>query len=210
VTFTVTSNPTITTGPPSGMTFAGSAVQVDLSNGQHGLSGGNVAAITLSYPDSVTFPQELQIYSLDPATGIWSKDFASTVNQTSHTISGFTPHFSIFAVVAGNPAAADLSTVRVYPNPYKPNGSNNDEGKPFSAGDPTSGIVFDNLPGAVSIKIYTASGRLVAQFDSSTGAGTVHWDAKNRDGRDVASGGYFAVISSPGFKEIIRKIAIIR
>ncbi|MBI3553851.1 MAG: hypothetical protein HY077_15255 [Elusimicrobia bacterium] len=210
VTLTVVSNPAITTGPPSGMAFVGSAMQVDLNNGQHALSGGALSAITLSYPDTAKFPSTFQLYSLDPATGVWSRDFASTVNLASHTVTGLTPHFSIFAIIAGNPAAPDLGSVRVYPNPYKPNGANADEGKPFGAGDPTSGIVFDRLPGIVTITIYTASGRMVAKFDSSNGAGAVHWDGKNQDGRDAASGGYFAVISAPGLKSVVRKLAIIR
>jgi hypothetical protein len=211
VTLTVVSNPTIATGCPSGYSFVGSAMEVDLGNGQHALSGGNLSAITLSYPPNTTFsPENLQIWSLDPASGQWSQDFATIVNVASHTVTGFTPHFSIFAVIAGSNVAGDLSSVRVYPNPYKPNSGNSNEGKPFDPGDPTSGIVFDNLPGVVNIKIYTISGRLVATFDSSSGAGAVHWDVANADGRGVASGGYFAVISSPGFKTVVRKLAIIR
>ncbi len=210
VTATVVVNPVITTAPPAGLSSVGSMLQIDLSNGQHQLSGGETAKLTMSYPENVTDPSTLQIWSLNALTGQWTKDFASTVDTTSRTVSGLTPHFSVFAIFAGAPAAADLSSVRVYPVPFKPNGGNPDEGKPFSAGDPTSGIVFDNLPSAVTIKIYTMTGRLVAKFDQSTGAGQLHWDVRNQEGRDVASGGYFAVISSPGYKSVVKKIAIIR
>lgn len=209
VTVTAITNPTITTAAPTGFRFIGSALQVTLSNSQTLLNG--TAAITLSYPTTILTPTDLQIYALNEATGVWSKDFESTVNVASRTITGLTPHFSIFAVIVGGASARqDLDAVRVYPNPWKPNGINPSEGKPFTDSDPTSGIVFDRLPVAVNIKIYTVRGRLVAKFDTALGVGSLHWDGVNMDGRQAASGGYFAVISAPGLKSVIKKFAIIR
>ena len=210
VTATVVVNPTVMTAPPTGETSVGSTLQIDLSNGQHQLAGGQVAMITMSYPDGVFDPTTLQIYSLDPVAGVWTKDFASTVNTASRTVSGMTPHFSVFTLFSGVSAAPDLSSVRAYPVPFKPNGTNPDEGRAFSSGDPNSGIIFDNLPSVFTIKIYTMTGRLVVKLDSNSGSGKLQWDAKNSDGRDVVSGGYIAVISSPGFKSVDKKLAIIR
>ena len=207
-TVTTVCNPKITTAPPAGLTAVGSAVKIDLSNGQHILNG--TAEVTLTYPDDVAFPSRLSIYSLDEATGLWT-NMPATVNTDSHTITCNTPHFSIFAVIAGGPAPMqNLDTVRAYPVPWKPNGANPDEGKPFTAGDDTSGIIFDHLTFAVTIKIYSLRGRLVAKFETSAGTGAVRWDGTNLDGRDAQSGGYLAVISAPGLKSVVKKLAIIR
>jgi hypothetical protein len=114
------------------------------------------------------------------------------------------------AVKSPAPAAADLSQARVYPVPFKPNGGDPDYGAPFSAGNPNSGIIFDNLPRAATIKIYTISGRLVTSFDSNAPTGRIQWDARNGSGRDVATGYYLAVITSPGMPALTKKLLIIR
>ena len=212
VTMSVVSNPDISTGPPAGSSFVGSAVQIDLADGTHFLAGGLTARLTLSYPLNAGNPTGLRIHSLDPVTGQWTALETVSVDAENRTITCATPHFSIFAVINGaGVAAPDLSRVRAYPVPYKPNGADPNEGKPYSASDPTSGIIFDNLPETVSIRIFTLSGRLVAQFDTTTcTTGKIQWDAANSDGRAVATGGYFAVISSPGNKSVVKKLAIIR
>lgn len=211
VTVSVIANPTIpSTSAPAGFTLAGSAIQIDLSNGQTALNGS--AILTLSYPDTVVFGagQELDIRSYDPLTGLWTDIGATTTDPVTRTATASTPHFSIFAIVVGAGAQSDLARVRVYPVPYKPNSGNPNEGKPYSAGDATSGIIFDRLPAMVKLQIYTLSGRLVAEFETAAGTGTIQWDVRNSDGRDVASGGYFTVISSPGHKSVVKKLAVIR
>ncbi len=110
-----------------------------------------------------------------------------------------TSHFSIGG------ATADLGQVRVYPIPYRPGSGNPDLG----GGD--TGIFFDQLPATAStINIYTVSGQKVTSFDASSASGKINWDARNGDGRDVASGLYLAVISSPSSKPVTKKILIIR
>ena len=208
VTATVVVNPVISAAPPRGFSMVGSALQIDLSNLQSSL---NVpATVTLSYPESADGDADMQIQSYNPRTGAWSAIGASTRDKTLRTVTAPTPHFSIFAIVAGAGPQADLSGARVYPVPFKPNGSNPNEGKPYSAGDAASGIIFDKLPAVVKIKIYTLSGRLVAQLDTSAGTGTIQWDSKNESGLDVASGGYFAVISSPGSQSVVKRLLVIR
>lgn len=207
-TISVTANPAITTAAPAGQTLVGSAIKIDLSNGQSALNG--TAQITLTYPDTVLFPSLLQIYYLNEATGQWSRDFASTVDTASRTVTGNTPHFSTFALLLGTSFAANLDSVQVYPVPFKPNGTNADEGRPFSASDPNSGIIFANLAMGSEIKIYTLTGRLVSSLDNAPITGTIRWDARNQDGRDVASGAYFAVIKAAGQKTVVKKLVIIR
>ena len=91
-----------------------------------------------------------------------------------------------------------------------PNNGDADDGVPYAAGNPNSGIVFDNLPPSVTIKVYTVTGQRVAEFGSSSGAGKVQWDVKNDRGQDVASGGYLAVVTSPGVFPVIKKLLVVR
>jgi len=207
-TVSVIANPTITTAAPSGQSLVGSAVKIDLSNGQTALNG--TAEISLTYPETVRFPSRLQIYYLDEVNGRWTRDFTSTVDTASRTVTGRTPHFSTFAIMLGAAFSPNLDSVQAYPVPYKPNGSNPDEGRAFSPGDANSGIIFANLASGSEIRIYTLTGRLVSSLDSPAAAGTLRWDARNQDGRDVASGAYFAVISAPGQKSVVKKLVIIR
>ena len=205
---TMICNPTITTSPPAGYNLVGPAVSITLGSGLSQLNGS--ALVTLSYPDTLIHTTGLRMQSLDGSSGIWSLLGAPTIDTVNRTVTARTTHFSIFALVTGGLAAADMGGIRVYPIPYKPNGNNPDEGVPYAAGNPNSGIIFDNLPRRVSIAIYTLAGRRVAKFDSDNAAGKVQWDARNDSGQDVASGGYLAVISSPGMSDVVKKILIIR
>lgn len=54
---------------------------------------------------------------------------------------------------------------------------------------------------SIKIKIFNLAGDLVREFNETGTAGSynyVHWDGKNSDGSDVASGVYFAVVDAPG------------
>lgn len=77
--------------------------------------------------------------------------------------------------------------------------------------DPTSGIVFDNLTQSAKIQIYTLTGELVWKKVTDTSSGKIQWDVRNMSGRDVASGGYFAVITDTAAgTKVVRKLAVIR
>jgi len=215
VTVSMVNNPSdVPSAPAYQFTTIGAAVHITLSNGQSLLSGGQTAVLTLSYPDAdndgivdgtSVRASALQIYAYNSSEGRWTQDFSSTLDSVNHLVSGNTPHFSYFALMA--PLAASLDTVRVYPNPYEPDGGNSDKGVPYTPGNSQSGIIFDQLPSNSSISIYTITGRLVRTL---SGSGTIQWDARNGNGRDVATGGYVAVVSSPGLGSVIKKILIVR
>jgi hypothetical protein len=194
----------LSTNPPAGFAISGNLVmRITLNNGQSSFLGGNTAQITFGY--SGTLGTAPQIWSLNENTGVWANDCANAVVDTvNRTISCNTTHFTVFAVLTGGAAAADLSGVRAYPVPYKPNGSDKNQG------GGNTGIFFDRMPASASIKIYTAQGRLVTSFDASSPTGKVVWDARNGDGRDVATGLYVAIISSPGQKPVTKKLLIVR
>ncbi|MEK7743879.1 MAG: hypothetical protein AAB578_05785, partial [Elusimicrobiota bacterium] len=68
----------------------------------------------------------------------------------------------------------------------------------------------DNLPENASIRIYPVTGQWVRELSSEATSGRMRWDAKNSDGDAVASGVYLAVLSSPGLKSSVKKVAIVR
>lgn len=107
-------------------------------------------------------------------------------------------------------AVSDLSGVRVYPNPYKPNGGDSNHGVAFNPSNPSSGIIFDTLTPSATIKIYTASGQLVRTLGPPNGSGAIQWDVLNDNGRDVATGLYLAIITSPGVSKSVKKVVIVR
>ena len=165
------------------------------------------------FVDGVTPPlrvENLRLYVLDESSAHsgWLPVIGSQVDTINKVVLGHIYHLSIFTAF-GASAAVDLSTLKIYPVPYKPGNSSADDGKPYSAGDINSGIIFDNLPKAVSISIYTISGRLAAEVPND-GSGRLQWDTRNKDGRNAASGGYLAVISAPGNKTVVKKLVIIR
>ncbi len=218
-TITVVPNPGPPAPPPGGVGVPNLGVSILLGNGQTMLSGGQLGSISFSYQDpnkngtvgATGVPvSQLKVFSYNAVSGNWQQDAATTLDTVNELVFGLTPHFSFFSAF-GVPPTANLGTIRIYPNPFKPNGPNSDEGRPFNAADPNSGIIIDNLPADYQIKIYTISGSLVAHFNSlGAGAGKVQWDAKNDMGKDVASGIYFVVITSQGTMTATRKVAILR
>jgi hypothetical protein len=151
----------------------------------------------------------LRLHTINEATGLWEAVAGSWVDKAAKVVAGSVGHLSIFTAM-GSGASPDLSRVRVYPVPFRPNGGDPDQGVPYSAANPVSGIIFDNLPQRVSVKIYSISGKRVASLESEGSGGLLRWDARTEAGRDAASGGYFAVIGSPGMSPVVKKLLIVR
>jgi len=64
-----------------------------------------------------------------------------------------------------------------------------------SRGDTT--ITFTDLTNTATIKIFTASGQLVATLQETDGDGRYVWDSKSSAGENLASGVYIYEITSP-------------
>ena len=217
VTLSVTNSPASSPAPPSDAQGYGAVSAVSLSDGETQFAGGLSAALTFSYPDvngdgivdgTALRAENLRIYSAATLAGPWKMDFDSVVDLSSHTVTALTPHFSYFGLFS--PLGTKMDQVRVYPVPFVPNDKNADNGTEYTAGDASSGIIFDKLPGVVTIKIYTVTGQLVAELGSENSGAKLRWDAKNSDGKPAASGGYLAVISSPGRGSGVKKLLIVR
>jgi hypothetical protein len=93
---------------------------------------------------------------------------------------------------------ADPIPARLYPNPYR-----------AGAGDPNTGITFFNLPEGSTIELFTVTGELVKRLETGNSTST-KWDVRNLTGQDVSTGGYIAVIRSPGGGKAVRKVLVIR
>ena len=92
--------------------------------------------------------------------------------------------------------SANLSGVRVYPNPWR---SDKHSGKP---------VTFANLPVGADVKIFTVSGHKAREFDNVSGS--VNWDLTNDSGDKVASGIYVYLITDGQGNKIKGKLAVIR
>lgn len=216
VTVTVINQPIFKPPAPQGTRDLGIFTKVELSNGQTQMASGKIITLSLNYGDndgdgiidgtSIEVAR-LRMHTASALAGPWYV-LPSSVDVKKKTVSGTTSHFSFFALFA--PLAANLDTVAVYPVPFRPNDGDTDTGVTYGSGNPNSGILFENLPAAATIKIYTVTGQLVADFSSSATSGKMQWDVKNKSGKDVATGAYLAVISSPGVKSVVKKVVILR
>ena len=88
-----------------------------------------------------------------------------------------------------------------YPNPFNP-------GK-----QPTSIVYYAPNTGAVTVKIFTITGKLVRTLTgqvTTTGSNEIVWDGKNGRGQTVRNGVYVAVILPPGGDRQMVKIAVVK
>lgn len=138
---------------------------------------------------------------MNPDTNRWEL-VGGTVNTTEHTVTVEVDHLSIFRVAYYTSVANDFSNVRVYPNPFKPYDGNDE------TGNYSRGIIFDQLTENAAIKIFNLAGELVNEL---SGTGEIRWDARNKEGKEVASGVYiYLVTDKAGNKPATGKFVIIR
>lgn len=90
---------------------------------------------------------------------------------------------------------ANLDKVPVYPNPFRP-------------GRDTT-VKFLGLSAGATIRIYNIAGDLV-RIEKDITTDPIEWDGRNDNGRPVASGIYFYLITDKNGEKIAGKIALIR
>ena len=123
---------------------------------------------------------------------------ASNRDKTLKTVTAKHP-ISASSLSSPASASADLSRVR-HPVLFRFNGNDPNEGKPYSAGMPP-GIIFDHRRRPSNQDLY-AERAPGGPPETSVGTGLIQW-TQNADGD--ASGGYFAVISSPTSKSVVKR-----
>jgi len=108
---------------------------------------------------------------------------------------------------AGNAAGKDnMDTIRIVPNPYS---LRRTAGLSFP--DEPDKIVFFNIPGNCTIRIYTEMGELVNTIEHTDGSGDAYWNSNTSSGQVVVSGIYIVVIDNNATgQRVIKKLSVIR
>jgi len=99
--------------------------------------------------------------------------------------------------------------LRVYPNPYIPNDSIDDNGIDYDMNTARGGIFFDNCPVNSTLDIFTLQGFKIVTLYSAL-SHSIQWNTLNSAGRKVASGIYFYHISDASGNRKTGKIVIVR
>ncbi|MFH1962915.1 MAG: T9SS type A sorting domain-containing protein [bacterium] len=119
-------------------------------------------------------------------------DMRQTDSYTYHIGTERIRRFQVVAVAATSETQAVNNQIYVWPNPLIVNGISPDE------------FTFANLSPSSVVRIYTLAGELIAAINKNT------WNAKNDDGKAVASGVYFYVVEDEGSVRKTGKLAVIR
>jgi hypothetical protein len=180
----------LTAGYPSGysgISFKWAVTQANISisspSAQAPAQSGNV--VSFQTKSNVC---SLASYSLSPGSYTIS---VQAVDSQGNTSGLATTNVQLIAATA-----ADLTHMRVFPNPWR---SDKHSGVP---------VTFDNLPDNSTIKIFTVSAHLVRILPSPN-SGVAAWDLTNDSGDKVASGIYIYLVKA-GDQAKRGKLAVIK
>ncbi len=101
-------------------------------------------------------------------------------------------------------AGESLSDIRIVPNPY------NIAAKDLQYPGEQDKLMFLDIPGYCTIKIYTERGDLITTINHDDGSGDEAWYSLTDYRQVIVSGVYIAVFETPDGKKAIRKFVIIR
>lgn len=101
-------------------------------------------------------------------------------------------------------ADAALEHIRVVPNPYNLKAQN------YQYVGERDKIMFLNIPGQCTIKIYTERGDLIYTINHNDGSGDASWNSITSSTQTVVSGVYIAYFETPTGESTFRKFVIIR
>ncbi|MBI5210041.1 MAG: fibronectin type III domain-containing protein [Elusimicrobia bacterium] len=128
--------------------------------------------------------KKLIIARYDAPRRVWVP-LVSTPDPVGNKVTARTAHFSLFQVVQSSPRD-DLSLVRAFPNPLRPN-----QGQ--------AAMTFINLPAGAKLKVYNYLGQKIRDLGADN-AGMASWDGKGRSDKPAASGVYAVLIEGAGAK----------
>ena len=99
---------------------------------------------------------------------------------------------------------SSMDSIRVVPNPY------NVRSRDLQyLGEPDK-IMFLNIPGECTIRIFTERGDLIKTIVHDNGSGDASWNSITDYGQVIVSGVYLAVFEKPNGEKKIRKFVVIR
>ncbi len=101
-------------------------------------------------------------------------------------------------------AGTSLDQIRIVPNPF------NIAAKDLQYPGEPDKIMFLDIPGYCTIKIYTERGDLIKTINHDDGSGDETWNSTTDYRQIVTSGIYIAVFETPEGKKAVRKFVIIR
>jgi hypothetical protein len=101
-------------------------------------------------------------------------------------------------------AGENLSEIRIVPNPFYLKATN------LTFPEEQDKIMFYNIPGQCTIKIYTERGDLIRTIEHTDGSGDEAWNAVTKSRQVVVSGVYIAHFETPDGDAIIKKFIVIR
>ncbi|MEK6647438.1 MAG: LamG-like jellyroll fold domain-containing protein [Candidatus Firestonebacteria bacterium] len=148
----------------------------------------------------------LKIVRINEGTTKWEvvSDGVKLVDKSNKVVKAEINHFSIYSIGA-TVIPNDLSSIVLYPNPFKPS----------RAKDGVMKII--NLTDSTKVEIWTITGDLVKNFDRSELIALPYglyyglvWDGKNNNGEEVASGIYIYYISDEKGNKTKGKISVIK
>ncbi len=191
------------TNPPSSvasLTALGASVGIDISAG--GLQPLKPVRLTMTYDPLLLPPgqdaRRLLIARYDEAAALWTLA-PSAVDTSGKVIIASLDHFSTYAPFFAAAGTA-LSEGVVFPQPWEPGEPNGGFGKMV--------LTFANYPAGTKARIMSLVGELI--WEGTAGAnGVLTWDGRNKSGRSVASGTYYAILESRGARKV-RRVVVVR
>ncbi len=138
-----------------------------------------------------------RLVAYDDGSQNWADQGVSLESGHFYCWQGWGPE----AAVPVKEAAKDLNNVRVVPNPYST------FGKTY-VGEPDK-VIFKNIPGICTIRVYTSAGDLVRVIEHTDGSGDQPWDLRTEYNQYLKSDLYvFTVESDIG--DYVGKFIVIR
>ncbi len=133
-----------------------------------------------------------------------SKNSSGATNPTGELISSRFYTKTTQPAFLRRKAGNRLEDIRVVPNPF------NVRARELQfTGEPDK-IMFLDIPGYCTIKIYTERGDLIKEIIHDNGSGDATWNSVTSSRQVVTSGVYIAVFTTPEGERAIRKFVIIR
>ncbi|MDD5688391.1 MAG: DUF2341 domain-containing protein [Elusimicrobia bacterium] len=121
------------------------------------------------------------------------------IDKINKTLTATVKHFSTYRIL-GSYISADMSNIKIYPNPYNPDTAV--QGK----------LKIINLPINSVMKLYSVSGRLARELKEVDfgNLGWLEWDGKNDDGDKVGRGMYIYQIEDGAGNKKTGKIGLVK